>query len=163
MGKLHREGTINSEPVQPCGIHACYNCLVCALVTSVSSAVWKEGTEKSYHRQLPALELPIELWFGPSSPSCPRVLLFLCVNDGPQRLPSVIWTLPSQQQSCKGLVVVLPISISCLSTTLIWFVFCHLPEEVDSAAMVFLSLLTSLCFVPTCSHRELKESWGNSG
>lgn len=87
------------------------------------------------------------------------------MNDNSRRLPSVIWTVQFQKQLRRGLVVVLPVSIfnSCLSTMLIYFVFCRLLEEVDSAAIVFLSLLTSLCvFVTICSHEALNESWGDS-
>lgn len=88
------------------------------------------------------------------------------MNDDSRRLPSVIRTVPVQKQLCRGLVVVLPVSIfnSCLSTTRIYLVFCHLLEEVDSAAIISLSFLTSLCgFVAIRSHEELSESWGDSG
>lgn len=127
----------------------------------------KEGTEKYCHRQFPALD-SVELRFRPSSPSRFREFFFfwLCVNDDSRRLPSVIRTVPVQKQLCRGLVVVLPISIfnSCLSTTLIYLVFCHLLEEVDSTAIISLSFLTSLCgFVAIHSHEELSESRGDSG
>lgn len=123
----------------------------------------KEGTEKYCYRQLPALELPIELQFGPNSPSCLREF-FLAVCEW--RFPASAQHVQFQKQLQRGLVAVLPISIfnSCLSTMLIYFVFRHLLEEVDSAAIIFLSLLTSLHgFVTICSHEAWNESWGDRG
>lgn len=114
----------------------------------------KGGTERHYQRQLPALVLPTGLRFGSGSPSCLQVLLFLCVNDAQCDLDT--------SKAAKGL------SWCCLfpshaSAPHICFVLSHLLEEVDSAAVVFLSLLTSLCCVTTRFHEELDESWGNSG
>lgn len=57
--------------------------------------------------------------------------------------------------------MVLPVWIfnSCFSTMLIYFVFCHLLEEVDSTAIALLSFPTSLCgFINICSQEELNES-----
>lgn len=55
-------------------------------------------------QSVPELDLPWSSALGPVLP-LPPVLLFPCVSDHSQCLPSGIWTVQSQQLLCRGLLV----------------------------------------------------------
>lgn len=108
--------------------------------------------------QFPALESSFGL--SPILPPAPGSSSFfsVCVR---RTIPSVIRTVPVQKRVCGGAILIFNL---CLSTTQVYFAFCPLLEELDSAALIFLPFPTSLhAFVTVSSHEELNESRRGSG